>query len=91
MKLYSQMGVSSRRNSPYFLYRSYVTWCTGQPSACQGGRRRACACSTPHEAWCDSYVGKSYPLRGSGAGEGRKERRSLCCAARDTGTQARAL
>jgi hypothetical protein len=31
MKLYSQMGVSSSRNSPYFLYRSYVT--------CVGGRR----------------------------------------------------
>ena len=26
MKLYSQMGVSSSRNSPYFLYKSYVTW-----------------------------------------------------------------
>lgn len=25
MKLYSQIGVSRRRNSPYFLYRSYVT------------------------------------------------------------------
>lgn len=25
MKLYSQIGVSSSRNSPYFLYKSYVT------------------------------------------------------------------
>ena len=31
MKLYSQMGVSSSRNSPYFLYKSYVT--------CGAGRR----------------------------------------------------
>ena len=30
MKLYSQMGVSSSRNSPYFLYRSYVTCFTGR-------------------------------------------------------------
>lgn len=29
MKLYSQIGVSRRRNSPYFLYRSYVT-CAAQ-------------------------------------------------------------
>jgi len=38
MKLYSQMGVSSSRNSPYFLYRSYVTCGRAQESLEVGGR-----------------------------------------------------
>ena len=47
MKLYSQMGVSSSRNSPYFLYKSYVT-CGAGRWAFEGRTWVPVARHTPH-------------------------------------------
>jgi hypothetical protein len=47
MKLYSQMGVSSSRNSPYFLYKSYVTCGTGRWQ-CEWRTGMLAAHSAPH-------------------------------------------
>ena len=47
MKLYSQMGVSSSRNSPYFLYKSYVT-CGASRWACELRTRVLATREAPH-------------------------------------------